>query len=97
MSVLPVAACPCNRSGSDGWYVVGGGVFDDLVVGQTHDASRLVPLRGAALDFHSREGGVLAVVFGVARLGEHLVGVLGWLGHVGHLDCMGGGVLLSRR
>jgi hypothetical protein len=77
--------------------VVGGGVFDDLMVGQSHDTARLVPLRGATLDGHTGEGGVLAVVLGVARLGGHLVGVLGWLGHVGHLDCIWGGLLLSRR
>jgi hypothetical protein len=32
-------------------------------------------LRGAALDCHPRERGVLPVVFGTARLRGHLVGV----------------------
>jgi len=71
-SVLPAV---CSRSAWGEAYVVDGGVLDDLMIGEAHDASGLVSLRGAALDCHPRERGVLPVVFGTAGLRGHLVGV----------------------
>jgi len=73
--VFSVLAAVCSRSAWREGYVVDGGVLDDLMVGEAHDASGLVSLRGAALDCHPRERGVLPVVFGTARLRGHLVGV----------------------
>ena len=54
---------PCSRSASEAGYVVDRGVFDDVMVGQTHDASSLVALGSAALHSHPTERGVLSVVF----------------------------------
>lgn len=70
------AVCPCSRSGCGWRYVVGRGVLDDLVVGQSHDAARLVPLGSTALDGHAGQRGVLSIVLRTARLRGHLVRVL---------------------
>ena len=72
ISELPAV---CSRSAWGEAYVVDGGVLDDLMVGEAHDASGLVSLRGAALDCHPSQRGVLSVVFGTAGLRGHLVGV----------------------
>lgn len=77
--------------------MVGGGVFDDLMVRQSHDATGFVPLGSTALDSHTCQRSVLPVVLGVASLGWHLMRVLGWLRHIGNLDCMKREVLLSLR